>query len=142
MSTPTLYTSTQIESGEQRAQLTRDVVNVLRHCYDLKILGNLSGAFGVPGTLYVQTGYQDDGRGYAMWSITDNGGEFNVALVNHHETMRSMPYKDRFGIVDAGTVAYRIAMVIKGEEVDFNACYPEFVETASDVAKDRGNKAA
>lgn len=146
-----LYTSTQIERfatdpEAKRAELTADVISVLRHGYDLQILGNLSGAFSVPGTLYVRTGYDlektlggDASHNYAMWEVSDNGGEFNVAKVNSPEPCRSVPYLGaRIGLVDAGTVAYRIAMVIKGEPIDYDFTCPDVLETCREMDAAKG----
>lgn len=121
-----LYHSTQIESAEWRAELSRDVLLVLARGYDLSILGSLPGR----ETVYVRTGFVDcEGNRYAVWSITDNGGEFVVAKVNSPELPRSIPYLgSRCGIVDAGTTAYRIAMAIRGDKIDWDFRMPEIVE--------------
>jgi hypothetical protein len=117
-----LYTSTLIPDEAHRARLTHHVTRILSRGFNLDIRGNFPGC----ETLFVQTG--QDG-GYALWSISDNGGEFNVEKVNLRETLRSIPYtSSRFGIVDAGTVAYRIAMVIRGKPIDWKATFPDLVD--------------
>jgi hypothetical protein len=117
-----LYQSTQIEGTDRRNQLSFDVLAVLVNGYELRLLGKFPGN---SSTVYVRTGAPGN---YAIHSICDNGGEFNVEPVNHGERMRSIPYVDRLGVVDAGTVAYRIAMVIKGEDIDWDARWPDLVE--------------
>ncbi len=129
----TLYRSTQIESPEQRAQLSRDVLFVLSRGYDLRILGSFDGGL----TVYVRTNYTDDeSNRYTMWQIVDNGGEFNVAKVND-DVLRSMPYMERGRVVDAGTVAYRIAMAIRGENVDFGYRCPEILADLREAFPDQ-----
>lgn len=116
-----LYTSAQIPDEARRAQLTHHVTRILSRGYNLDIRGNLPGG----ETLYVQSNY--DG-GYKLWSIVDNGGEFNVAKVNS-DTITSIPYTGAHtGIIDAGTTAYRIAMVIKGQMIDWEATFPDLVD--------------
>jgi len=123
-----LYTSGQIESADVRDRLSEEVLDVLRGAYGLAVWGCFPGR---DGQVYVQT---DFSGGYDLWSVVDNGGEFNVAKVNHEDTtLRSVPYVDRFGIVDAGTVAYRVAMVVKGEEIDWDARWPELVDVARET---------
>lgn len=116
-----LYTSTQIESEPRRAQLTRFVTQVLSRGYNMRIWGNLPEG----DTLYVNAGQPG---GYALWTISDNGGEFNVEKVNHSETLVSIPYIERGEIVDAGTVAYRIAMVIRGQKIAWDEYFPDLVD--------------
>lgn len=117
---PALYTSTQIESDEKRAQLSRDVLSILAKAYDFRVLG----AFVDGGAVYIRTGFEG---GYAMWSIADNGGEFNVEKVNSGEIV-SIPYFAFRLAVDAGTVAYRIACVVKDEPIDWSAEWSDLVE--------------
>lgn len=131
MSIFTLYTSSQIENPERRAQLTTDVIDVLRACYEIRPLGHLRSY----ATLYVRP--ERSAAGIAgqgdLWTISDNGGEFNVEKVNQPETMHSVPYIARGGVVDAGTVAYRIAAVIKGGSIDYGAEWQELVGTAREI---------
>ena len=56
---------------------------------------------------------------YDYWLLTDNGGELNVERINEPDTMRSIPL-DWFGApLNASTIAYRIACVMDGNELDF-----------------------
>jgi hypothetical protein len=57
-------------------------------------------------------------RGYTYWFVSDNGGEFNVEPVNNPNDMVSIP-TSWFGIdLDAATMAYRVACVMRGEAYD------------------------
>lgn len=122
---PMLYESSQIEDVKLRAKLSAQVLAILRRGYNITVRGSLPGR----STVYVDPG---QAGGYLLWSIADNGGEFNVEKVNHLESMRSIPYVDRFGIVDAGTVAYRIAMVLRDQEIDWDFRCPDLIQDFAD----------
>lgn len=116
-----LYTSGQIADEARRAQLTHHVTRILARGFNIDVRGNLPGG----ETLYLNAG---QAGGFMLWSVSDNGGEFNVEKVNSN-VLTSIPYiGSRTGIVDAGTVAYRIAMVIKGQKIDWSATYPDLID--------------
>lgn len=117
-----LYTSTQVEPAARRDQLSRDVISILRVAYEMSVWGCFPER---DGAVYVQAGFEG---GYDLWVVADNGGEFTVAKVNlESETQRDVPYVERGVPVDAGTVAYRIAMVVKGEPIEWDLRCPELV---------------
>ena len=103
-------------------------LDLLTRGYGIKVLGSLPGRDSV----YIQPGFDGDGgapgASARLWFICDNGGEFNVSPVNCHDEMRSVAYADHRGAVDPGTMAYRIAMVVRGEEIDWDFRWPELVE--------------
>jgi len=66
-----------------------------------------------------------------MFSITDNGGEFNVRMVNNagvdQPTTGSIPFENMpLSIVDPNTVGYRLVKQLRGEfaSIDWNWNYP------------------
>lgn len=57
---------------------------------------------------------------YDYWLLTDNGGEVNVERVNCPETMQSVSLM-WFGMpLDAATIAYRIACVMREDPIDYD----------------------
>jgi hypothetical protein len=88
---------------------------------------HLYGRFRADASTVYVSGISEPGKpgpGYVMWHITDNGGEYIVRPVNEpHLGPRGsdgVPYDDRTGLLDDGTMAYRIAMVIRGDEIDYD----------------------
>lgn len=127
MSTPptdtqalTLFTSTQAgESAEQRTRLSAQVLAVLRGEFKIEVVGRLHAEFLVRQDTHPHY--------YTSWYLCDNGGELNVGPVNRDEEMRSVPYFAWSTLLDAGTIAYRVAAVIRDEVIDYDLRRPELV---------------
>jgi hypothetical protein len=116
----TLFTSTQAgASAESRAAYSAQVLRVLRTAFNIDVIGSSHG-----GPLVWMNRFP---HYHTTWYLCDNGGELNVGPVNLHERMRSVAYTGRGGLVDAGTVAYRIAAVLRGEEINYDTRHPELV---------------
>jgi hypothetical protein len=116
----TLFTSTQAgASAETRAAYSVQVLRVLRTTFHIDVIGSRHDEPLVRLNLFPHY--------YTTWYLCDNGGELNVGPVNLDERMRSIPYTGHGGLVDAGTVAYRIAAVLGGEEIDYVTRRPELV---------------
>lgn len=102
---------------------------VLTASYSFTCLGALSR--NTDGALYFRPGFDGDGGapgGEArMWVVSENGGELNVAPVNCPDEMRSVPYTTRFPgrYVDGGTMASRIAHVVRGDEIDYDFVFED-----------------
>lgn len=63
-----------------------------------------------------------------LWTIYDNGGEFNVQRVNDDESHRSIPYT-WFGLtLDGATMAWRIRKVLDVEEIDYDFRMDDMLE--------------
>lgn len=116
----TLFTSTQAgESAEQRTRLSAQVLAVLRAEFTIDVIGRLHGQPLV--RLNAHPHY------YTSWYLCDNGGELNVGPVNRDEEMRSVAYFAWSTLLDAGTIAYRVAAVIRDEVIDYDLRRPELV---------------
>jgi hypothetical protein len=117
----TLFTSTQAgASAEQRTRLSAQVLAVLRAEFKIDVIGHLHGQPLV--RLDAHPHY------YRSWYLCDNGGELNVGPVNRDEEMRSVPYFAWSTLLDAGTIAYRVAAVIRDEVIDYDLRRPELVQ--------------
>ena len=63
------------------------------------------------------------------YSVCDNGGEFHVHRLNSSDPGRSVAYDTNDGIMDPGTMAYRVQCVMRGEDVDYELHFtPEDIE--------------
>ena len=119
----TLFTSTQAgASAERRAVYSAQVLRVLRTTFNIDVIGS---SHGEPLVRLNEFPHY-----YTTWYLCDNGGELNVGPVNLDERMRSIAYTGRGGLLDAGTVAYRIAAVLGGAEIDYDLRRPELVSSA------------
>lgn len=118
----TLFTSTQASAcASGRARLTSEVLAALRMQFNIKVVGHLNGTPLV--ILDTHPHY------WTTWYVSDNGGELNVGPVNGDDAMamRSIPYLGWGTLLDPGTIAYRIAAVIRDDEIDYDARYPRVV---------------
>ena len=116
----TLFTSTQAgESAEQRTRLSAQVLAVLRAEFKIDVIGRLHDQPLV--RLDAHPHY------FTSWYLCDNGGELNVGPVNRDEEMRSVGYSAWGTLLDAGTIAYRIAAVLRDEVIDYDLLRPELV---------------
>ncbi len=62
----------------------------------------------------------------AYYSICDNGGEFHVHELNSSNPGESVPYDVSSGLpVDAGTMAYRIALTMRGEKIEWGVRFSQ-----------------
>lgn len=115
----TLFTSSQASPcASERARLTAEVLAALRAEYNIKVVGYLNDS-----PLVILDSFP---HYWTTWYVSDNGGELNVGPVNGNDAdaMRSIPYLAWSSLLDAGTIAYRIAAVLKDEEIDYDARFP------------------
>lgn len=116
----TLFTSTQAgASAGQRARYSAAVLRALRTEFDIDVVGHLHGEPLV--RLGTHPHY------YTSWYLCDNGGELNVGPVNRDDEMRPVAYCSFSARLDAGTVAYRVAAVLRGEAIDYDLRHPKRV---------------
>ncbi len=54
-----------------------------------------------------------------VWEISDNGGEIMVGKVNSNKLMRAVPLGYFSITLNFATIAYRIACVIRDEDIDY-----------------------
>lgn len=73
------------------------------------------------GMIVVQHPYKmgNSELSYALFSLSDNGGEVNVERINHSEEMRSIPSSSSKYLLTAETMAWRIWCAMTGEETDW-----------------------
>ena len=101
--------------ADARKKLLSDTVACLGYGWSYRKIGEING----------QPILSDESRqerivpSYDWIYICDNGGEFNVGRINMKD-MRSVPYSDGPIMVDAGTMAYRLACAIRGDEIDYS----------------------
>lgn len=57
------------------------------------------------------------------YSVCDNGGEFHVHKLNSPSPGRSVAYDGIGGRADAGTMAYRVQCVMRGERIDWKLSF-------------------
>lgn len=121
-----------------RRPISSRVLAALAIGYDVKVYGSFKHR---TGTAYVSgVGVPNQN---VMWEITDNGGEYIVAPVNADagdpRGCWELAYEDRRGPVDDGTILYRIAMVLRGDPIDWDYRCPDLVDvvlrTESTVAE-------
>jgi len=86
----------------------------------LAVLWHIRHVGEMGAVVLVRPGYSDKpGRSYAVWSISDNGGELQVDRVNiDHEP--GVPYTAWSSKLNLCTMAYRIAMRILGEPIEWD----------------------
>jgi hypothetical protein len=91
-------------SNNERA--TARLLLALAYFWDIKKIGEANG------TVIVE--YNN------RWAfLNDNGGEINLGYINEND-LRSVPTTTNRGTLTAEVVAYRIAMTLKGEPVDYD----------------------
>jgi hypothetical protein len=106
-------TEVGVATPEDRQRYENDVVVVLDKGYNITFAGALRGA------LLFSMNFRDDAtRSYAIMSVNDNGGEFGVGPVNGES--RYVPYTEHRRVINAATAAYRIAMAMRGESIDYS----------------------
>jgi hypothetical protein len=105
------------------------------------ILAVLCGGYGmrhvatVTGGQIVAERYTGTETGYRWWLLADNGGECRVQPINRETPdIPDVPLTNWGYGLDAGTLAYRIAMTIRGEPVDYTLSFPELPEECRNVA--------
>jgi len=108
MTAYTIYSGRWITNLKQRERINRETLAVMEKGYGLTPISEFRGAV-----------YFTDGR-CRLWAVSDNGGELNVGLVNHDETMRSVAYTAWRLPLDGGTMAYRIAMVVQDWPINYD----------------------
>jgi hypothetical protein len=115
----TLFTSTQASyCASGRARLSSEVLAALRTEFNIKVVGRLNDT-----PLVILDTFP---HYWTTWYVGDNGGELNVGPVNGDDAndMRSIPYLAWGVLLDAWTIAYRIAAVIRDEVIDYDVRGP------------------
>lgn len=99
------------EDRRARARLFSDMLACFP-AYAIRIVGAMGSS-----TLLIQ---QDVGTTETIFTLSDNGGEVNVFAVNASEPGRSAAYTASGRMVDGATLAYRVRMILTGEEIDYS----------------------
>ena len=109
-----------------RAALLADTLACLKGGYRIEHVGSLRGS-------PVVADYWPHAACY--YSVSDNGGEFHVHKLNSSSPGRSVAYDTTRGIMDAGTMAYRVQCVMRGENVDWDIRFdPDEIEVMKKAA--------
>jgi hypothetical protein len=98
-----------------RAALLSDTIACLR-AYKVEHAGSLRGS-PVVADSWPHAAY--------YFVINDNGGEFHVHRINSSTPGRSVAYETTKGDMDAGTMAYRIKCVMRGEKIDWKLLFTD-----------------
>lgn len=95
---------------DDRAKLLADTIACLS-AYGIQHAGQMRGSPIVAGH-WPHTAYN--------YTVCDNGGEFHVHRINSSLPGSSVPYETTQGDMDAGTMAYRVQCVMRGERIDWS----------------------
>lgn len=117
------------EERKARNEMSADTLKCLHFGWGFKSIGEAGGAI----ILRDESRHDRLVPSYKWHAFSDNGGEFNVSEINGGET-KSVPYTDRFGMIDGGTMAYRVACAIRGDAVDYDFRCPDLIEDARKAA--------
>lgn len=93
------------------ARTTADILTALQGGWDIHVVGQWGGAVLVE---------RRSGTHNKVWFLNDNGGEINLAPVNDEAPDRNVPVTAWRRPLHAATIAYRIAMTIQGQPVDYD----------------------
>lgn len=111
--------------ANNNAEATARTMNTLSVFYGIKRVGEIHGAIAV---MWTAPGH------YKVWTLSDNGGEINVEMINQPDTLISIPYtRNGFGVT-AETMAYRICCAIRGEPIDWNYLYTPGISNVEPLA--------
>ncbi len=117
------------DTATRRRYVTRaeaDFWLVLDQGYRIRPHGSLRGS-----TLVI---WESVPHWNTLWMITDNGGELVVEKVNVPGSARDIPTTAHRIPLDGGTLAYRVAMVIQGELLDYRIDLADLADTLRDAA--------
>ena len=106
-----------VDDKARRQRLHAAVLTILASAYDVK-----TRCVMTPGVEWLLSRRPDPNNKpgwYESWTLTDNGGEYNLERVNDEASMVSVPY-DGHCLLDPGTVAYRLVQVLHGEAIDYD----------------------
>ena len=92
-----------------KEEFLRQTLACLAWGWGVKACGTLNGS------VIVAQGYPYND----YWCICDNGGEFHAHKVNSREPGEAAPYSTHNN-VGPGTTAYRLAMIMQGEKIDWS----------------------
>ena len=100
-----------MNEAQDRAKMIADTIACLKYGWKIEKIGEAGGSMILCGPFPIHMRW---------YYFCDNGGEFNVGLINDHDAMRPVPYTNHHLMLDGGTMAYRIAMVLHGEAIDYS----------------------
>jgi hypothetical protein len=106
-----------------KTSLSKGTIQGLLLGYKIAYLGSFEGQ---RDTVYLQN-RQVDGQA-EIWSIVDNGIGYVLCPVNSTNEMRAIPYK----LIDSGTMAYRIGMVLNRRAFYYELRCPDLVGVLSE----------
>jgi len=95
------------------------VITLLARWFGASVgLRNASSAMVTPK--FGTDGARGEWKAGRVWMVSDNGGEYNVLPINSEDEYRAVPYIDMNGAVDPMTVAHRISLIFRGEDIDWS----------------------
>lgn len=116
---------------ERAQEWTAELLLVLTQCYGFRIV------FTLPHRQEVRVTTPHDAH-WCEWYISDNGGELGVSPVNdiaHRLPPRvDVQFTEGGSVLDAGTVAYRVACRTQGAAIDITHRCPELIDVARSMA--------
>lgn len=100
---------------------TNVTIATLQHGYNVRQVGTASGCIIVelPFVREVKTGFFPAEASQRWFLLGDNGGEISVMAINFSTIYQSVPF-DVEPAVTAELTAYRLAVVMAGQPVDWN----------------------
>jgi hypothetical protein len=116
-------------TNEERKQVIAETVACLAHGWNMRKIGEINGSI----ILLDESRHNRLVPSYDWLYLCDNGGEFNVGTINKGSVV-SVPYTDYHTVLDGGTMAYRVACAIRGDEIDYSFRLPEIVEDCRKAA--------
>lgn len=94
-----------------RATLMAETLDCLRGGYGIEHVGTVRGS-AVVADYWPHRPY--------YYSVCDNGGEIHVHKLNSSAPGRSVAYDTTSGMMNGGTMAYRVQCVMRGDKIDWN----------------------
>lgn len=91
---------------DKSGTVQREFLALLTEGYRISVVGPLRGGLVVE-------------REGSWWQVADNGGELNVQRINDSASLVSIASTAHGASVDGETMAYRVAMVLRGEKFDY-----------------------
>lgn len=115
--------------AQARQDLITETLSCLAYGWNMRKIGEANGAV----ILRDESRHDRLCPSYDWIAFSDNGGEFNVSKINAGET-KSVPYTVWGGMLDGGTMAYRVACAIRGDGIDYEFRCDDLIEDARKAA--------
>jgi len=113
---------------ETGVEKTQRLIKLLKELYDITFVGEL------PHQLVFQFPYdmKDNSLNYKWFTVSDNGGELNVNLINSDDITRSVAYSTSPS-TSVETMAYRVSQAAYSKNVDYALKLDEVLEVRTEI---------